>query len=86
MEDQENEKDNNKPRPKSVYIKKKNSYSTYKISDLFPFKIYNVGYDGETLKEVADKIGVEEKELRYLNDIPDDVQKLEPLRVRPILF
>lgn len=74
-------------RPKKVLASLanlQNSYKKYKITDLFPYKIYTVDYDGETLEQISAKLGIPLQELIYLNDISkeDQARPLEPLTVK----
>lgn len=61
----------------------KNSFTTYNLVDLFPFKIYTVGYDGETLGEISEKLDVGLEEISVLNDLEsaEPELRLEPLKV-----
>lgn len=55
---------------------------------MFPYKIYTVDYDGETLEQISTKLGIPREQLVYLNDISEENQKqpLEPLTVSFIKF
>lgn len=55
---------------------------------MFPYKIYTVDYDGETLDQISKKLQIPIKEITNLNPVPSkEMDKpLPPLKVKLLNF
>ena len=55
---------------------------------MFPYKIYTVDYDGETLDQISKKLQIPIKEITSLNPVPSkEIDKpLPPLKVKLLNF
>lgn len=57
---------------RTKYHKKSQSYGTYELSDIFPYRTYIV-VENDTFESISDKLGVSVAEIRYLNDLSIDI-------------
>lgn len=46
------------------------NYGTYDLSDIFPFRIYEVK-EGDTLEKISKLIDTSIEDIKYLNDFSD---------------
>lgn len=54
-------------------VKKNMNYGTYDLSEIFPFRIYEVQED-DTFEIISKKLDISIEKIKYLNDLSDQFQ------------